>query len=418
MEDDKRFFKGFLCGLCVTAVLGLAAYFISGQIVNSNLFNAGQESQKETLPNEKQTEELLKLDDGKVQKKIDEIEDVINQYYLNDADVERVETQLYKGLVKGLEDPYSNYYTKEEMEQLQESNAGTYSGIGAVMMQDKVTKLITIARCYDGFGAAEAGLLPGDILYKVENQDVSGLDLNQVVALIKEKKDGSVKMEVKREGSEEPVKAEVQVGAVEMPTVSSEMLDHKIGYIAISEFDGVTEKQFENALVKLEGESMEKLIIDLRNNPGGVLQVACKMLDQILPEGLIVYTEDKYGNKKEYKSDAEHQFTKPMVILVNGNSASASEVFAGAVKDYGIGTLVGTTTFGKGIVQGYKTLSDGTTLKLTIEKYYTPKGNNIHGVGINPDVEVKLDESLEKKVALNHEEDNQLQKAISVLEEK
>ena len=196
------------------------------------------------------------------------------------------------------------------------------------------------------------------------------------------------------------------------------MLDNNIGYIAISEFDAVTEEQFSKALKDLEDQGMEKLIIDLRNNLGGLLQTCCDMLRQMLPKGLIVYTEDKYGQREEYTCDGENEFTKPLVVLVNGYSASAAEIFSGAIKDYGIGTLVGTTTFGKGIVQRIVNLEDGTAVKLTISKYFTPKGTDIHQKGIEPDVTVELDDSLKNKVTITEEEDNQLQKAISILEEK
>ena len=192
-------------------------------------------------------------------------------------------------------------------------------------------------------------------------------------------------------------------------------MENKIGYIAVSSFDTITEGQFTEALTDLESQGMEKLVIDLRNNLGGVLQTCTAMLDQLLPEGLIVYTEDKAGNREEYRSDAEHQFNKPMAVLVNGSSASASEIFAGAIKDYGTGTIVGTQTYGKGIVQRIFKLEDGTALKLTIAHYYTPKGNDIHEIGVTPDVVIDLNEELKKKVTVTHEEDNQLQKAIEIL---
>ena len=203
---------------------------------------------------------------------------------------------------------------------------------------------------------------------------------------------------------------------VEIPTVDSEMLHDQIGYIKLLEFDEVTAEQFRAALDQLEEQEMEKLIIDVRDNPGGVLQTVCDMLDELLPEGLIVYTEDKDGNKKEYTSDGEHQFTKPLAVLTNENSASASEIFAGAIQDYSLGTIVGTTTFGKGIVQRIFYLSDGTGVKLTVAKYYTPKGHDIHKKGITPDVEVELDENLKNKITISHDEDNQLQKAIKLLQ--
>ena len=185
------------------------------------------------------------------------------------------------------------------------------------------------------------------------------------------------------------------------------MIDEQIGYIAITEFDDVTDEQFMEALDALESQGMKKLIIDLRDNGGGLVDVTCAILDRLLPEGLIVYTEDKYGNRQEESSDAENYFSGDMAVLVNGNSASASEIFAGAVKDYGVGTLIGTQTFGKGIVQSLFPLSDGSAVKITVSRYYTPAGNNIHEVGITPDIVLEADG--------NEEEDNQLQKAIEVL---
>ena len=257
--------------------------------------------------------------------------------------------------------------------------------------------------------------MPGDIIYKINGTEVSGTDLTEVVSRIKTEPGDSVNIEVVREGEAEELSFDVVRAHIEIPTVNSEMLEGKIGYIEVTEFDTVTKEQFRTALETLENQGMEKLIIDLRNNPGGVLDTVCNMLEQILPEGLIVYTEDKQGNRTEYKSSGRHEFKKPMAVLVNGNSASASEIFAGAVKDYGIGTLVGTKTFGKGIVQRIVNLNDGTAVKLTVSKYYTPKGNDIHKVGIEPDVEVELDESLKQKITIEKAEDNQLQKAIEIL---
>jgi carboxyl-terminal processing protease len=242
------------------------------------------------------------------------------------------------------------------------------------------------------------------------------MDLSEVVSMIKTEEGDTVKIQVIRDGEDDYLTFDVERADIEIPTVNAEMLDDNIGYIEITEFDTVTEEQFIQAMEQLEEDGMEKLIIDLRNNPGGVLQTVCNMLKQILPKGLIVYTEDKDGNRTEYTCDGENEFTKPLVVLVNGNSASASEIFAGAVKDYGIGTLVGTKTFGKGIVQRIINLNDGTAVKLTVAKYYTPNGNDIHKVGIEPDVEVELDEGLEQKVTIEKDEDNQLQKAIEILQ--
>ena len=205
---------------------------------------------------------------------------------------------------------------------------------------------------------------------------------------------------------------------VQAQTIEYKMMDDKIGYIRVSEFDTVTYDQYKEALDDLEKQGMTGLVVDLRNNPGGSLSTVCDMLDLMLPKGLIVYTEDKNGKKTKMKSDEEHQFTKPLAVLVNGNSASASEIFAGAVQDYGIGTIVGTTTYGKGVVQSIRQLSDGSAIKLTVANYYTPKGNNINKTGIKPDIEVSLDTSLlnKNKDEITHDEDNQLQEAIKAVE--
>ena len=195
-----------------------------------------------------------------------------------------------------------------------------------------------------------------------------------------------------------------------MQTVVHEMKEDHIGYIRVTEFDSVTYSQYEEALRDLENRGMEKLVVDLRSNPGGNLDIVCDMLDLMLPEGLCVYMEDKNGKRTEFTSDEEHQFTKPLVVLMNGYSASASEIYAGAVQDYGIGRIVGTQSYGKGVVQQVFDLKDNTSVKLTIAKYYTPNGRSIDGEGITPDVEVEYqpDEN-------NPDADNQLDKALEVL---
>ena len=204
---------------------------------------------------------------------------------------------------------------------------------------------------------------------------------------------------------------------VQAQTIEYKMMDDKIGYIRVSEFDTVTYDQYKEALDDLEKQGMTGLVVDLRNNPGGSLSTVCDMLDLMLPKGLIVYTEDKNGKKTKMKSDEEHQFTKPLAVLVNGNSASASEIFAGAVKDYGIGTIVGTTTYGKGVVQTIQPLTDGSAVKITIAKYFTPKGNDINKKGITPDVEAELSGDITDWAELTHEEDTQLQTALKELEQ-
>ena len=404
-SESGSFIKGLFCGvllvlICMAGMLFCARWKIT-------------KLQSGTISSE--TSEKLDLNLGQVKHKTGEIEALINAYYLDEIDGQQVEDTMYTGMVAGLDDPYSVYYSKEELESMEEATAGEYSGIGATLSQDPETKEISVVSCFTGTPAEEAGLLPGDVITGWNGSSVSDMELSELVSKIKTDPDEHLTLSIERDGEE--LEVELTRRAVKIPTVEYEMLEDQIGYIRLLEFDEVTAQQFEDAMSDLESQSMEKLIIDVRNNPGGVLQTVCDMLDQLLPEGMIVYTEDKNGKRKEYTSDGEHQFTKPLAVLVNGNSASASEIFAGAVQDYGIGTIVGMTTFGKGIVQKIFYLSDGTGLKLTVAKYYTPKGHDIHKKGIRPDVEVELDEVLQNQSSISHEEDNQLQKAISVLQE-
>lgn len=344
-------------------------------------------------------------EEDEVDAKIQELNRYIDQYYLFDYEEADVENGIYKGLMAGLGDVYTGYYTPEEYASFMESSNGTYSGIGAMLSQDYNTGIITVVRAFEGSPAAEAGMQTDDILYKVEGEEVTGKDLSLVVADLKGIEGTEVTLSILRDAEE--IELTMERKNIQVPTVEYRMETNEIGYIAISEFDDVTQEQFMNALEALEGQGMKDLIIDLRNNGGGLVDVTCAILDRLLPEGLIVYTEDKYGKRQEQTSDAENYFAGKMAVLVNGNSASASEIFAGAIKDYGVGTLIGTQTFGKGIVQSLFPLEDGSAIKITVSRYYTPAGNNIHEVGITPDIVLEADKE--------SEEDNQLQKAIEVL---
>ena len=404
-SESENFIKGLFCGILLVLICAAGTLF----------YTRWKIAKIQSGTTAGVTSEKLDLDLSKVKRKTGEIEALINAYYLDEIDAQQIEDTLYTGMVAGLDDPYSVYYTQEQLESMEEATSGEYSGIGATLSQDPDTKEISVVSCFDGTPAEEAGLLPGDVITGWNGNPVSDMELSELVSKIKTDPDEHLTLSIERDGEE--LEVELTRRAVEVPTVEYEMLGDQIGYIRLLEFDEVTAQQFEEAMSDLESQGMEKLIIDVRNNPGGVLQTVCDMLDQFLPEGLIVYTEDKNGKRTEYTSDEEHQFTKPLAVLVNGNSASASEIFAGAIQDYGMGTIVGTTTFGKGIVQKIFYLSDGTGLKLTMAKYYTPKGHDIHKKGIQPDVEVELDEDLQNQSSISHEEDNQLKKAISVLQE-
>ena len=354
----------------------------------------------------------------RIEDKADKINDLIKTYYLNEVDEENVEENIYKGILNGLDDPYSVYYTKEEYDKLQEETSGSYVGIGVSVRADTSTGYVKVVKAFENGPAYKAGVRADDYITAVEGTDIKDMDLDNVVAKIRGKEGSKVKVTFQRPSDGKEYTFEIERRSVDVPTIASEMLENKIGYIQISEFDLVTADQYKKALNDLEQQGIKGLIIDLRDNPGGVLGTVVDMLDNMLPKGTIVYTKDKNGKGETYSSSGDHEFKLPLVVLVNGNSASASEIFTGAVKDYGIGTIVGTTTFGKGIVQKVFSLNDGSAVKLTISKYFTPNGTCIHGKGIAPDVEIEYDASKQTGEVYNKDQDNQLQKAIEVIKGK
>lgn len=354
------------------------------------------------------------LSDSSHVQKIEYLEKMIDQEYLGEVDNDEMAEGVYAGLVYGLGDVYSRYYTADEYAQETASTDGAYAGIGVSIQKNK-NGGVQIAECYEGGPGADAGLQTGDVITAINDTDVTDMELSDVVSLIRENKDNTIVLTVFRENEEKSREISVDVTDVELPSVFGEMLDKKTGYIQITQFTGVTPQQYKDMFTELKDKGMERLVIDLRDNPGGLLTSVCDILREILPEGLIVYTEDKYGNREEETCDGKHQLDMPLAVLVNENSASASEIFAGAVQDHGVGTIVGTTTYGKGVVQELRQLSDGSAVKLTVSNYYTPNGNSINKVGIKPDVEVKLASELLNKDEITHEEDNQLQKALDVI---
>lgn len=349
--------------------------------------------------------------------KIAFLEDLIEREYLEEINEEELAEGMYAGLLYGLGDPYSRYYTAEEYEQEMEQTDGEYIGIG-VLMQLLEDGSVQIAECYKGSPGEEAGILAGDILTAVNGKSVEGMELAEVSSMIKNSEQDSVTVTVIHKNTSEPVELTVSIRDVELTYVFHEMLEEQVGYIQITQFTGVTYKQYQEAFDDLKEQGMERLVIDLRENPGGLVTSVCDVLEQILPEGIIVYTEDKNGNREEKSCDGKHPLDMPLAVLVNENSASASEIFAGAVQDYEVGTIVGTTTYGKGIVQTIHPINDGSAVKLTVAKYYTPKGNYIHEKGITPDVEVPLDENLRNLDEVPKEQDNQLQEAIKIVRNK
>lgn len=388
MENKKGFIKGALTGALLTLlVVSLAACGL--QHINEGIISSDTET------------------------KLSYLKKLIDETYLHDVKEKDLNEGIYKGYVEGLGDQYSAYYDKKETKELTESLDGSFSGIGAVMTQDASSGVITITRVYDDSPAKKAGIKTGDILYRVEEKTVTGKDLDKVVSWIKGKKGTKVNLTLLRGTNSDKIKVTATRDVINVETVKYKVLENQIGYISISEFDSVTGAQFAKALKQLQKKNIEGLVVDLRNNPGGSLSTVCDILDSILPKGLIVYTKDKNGKKEEYTSDEKHRLNLPMSVLVNGQSASASEIFAGAVQDYDKAEIIGTQTYGKGVVQNLFDLKDGTCVKLTTSEYFTPKGRNIDGKGITPDVKIEY-----KYNAKDPKADNQLDKAVSVVKDK
>ena len=347
------------------------------------------------------------------QKKVETLEYLIDRYYIDAENVtaEQKQDGIYKGLIYSLGDIYSEYYTAEEFEELNKDTEGIFYGIGAYMTMDRNTGLALITGTVPDSPAEKAGIRSGDIIVEVDGEDMSGKDLDQVVSLIRGEEGTDVTLTLYREGESDYLEFTMTRTKQSQQTVSGEMLEDNIGHIVLSAFDTVTTGQFRDALKDLKEQGMESLILDLRSNPGGNVSTVTEIGNMILPEGLVFYSETRDGKRTEYKCDGKNDFDYPLVVLVNEYSASAAEILTGAVQDSGIGTIVGTTTYGKGVVQTVFSLGDGTGVKLTVERYYTRGGQDINHVGITPDVEIELD------VDAYYDEgvDNQLEKAIEVL---
>jgi carboxyl-terminal processing protease len=325
---------------------------------------------------------------SEVEGKLNAIDSVLESFYFGDVDDETAKDNIYKAYLSSYGDKYTMYYTADEYKALKESTNGKFYGIGAVCQLSGEGGVLLVD-VYDNGAGYQAGLRSGDRVVNVDGRDITDMELSSAVALIKGDKGTSVTLEVIR-GTERLTFSVVR-DAVEAKTVSYTLLDNNIGYLSISQFEEVTTKQFKAAVEDLQSQGMKGLVIDIRNNPGGLLDTVVGMLKYMLPDGLIVYTEDKQGNRKEYKGQDNDEFNLPLAVIVNGNSASASEIFAGAIQDYGKGTIIGTQTYGKGIVQTVKPLTDGSAIKFTIAKYFTPKGQDIHGKGVTPDMVVEYD---------------------------
>ncbi|MCD7744865.1 MAG: S41 family peptidase [Lachnospiraceae bacterium] len=370
---ERRFYHGMIFGAVLAAACMIVVMLVPGLI--RKLTGTGNPGAKVLT----QSSTLTKLS---------EVQQIIEDYYLDEVDGELLEAWLFKGIAAGLDDDYASYYTAEELSDVVDSTKGEYYGIGASIGTDTETGAFYVAEVYADSPAEEGGLQAEDVVRAVDGEAVGELTLTELVTLIKSK--DTFVLTVYRPDAEEELDLTITCSDVIPTYVTYELLETSIGYLKLTEFTESAVEQFQDAVEDLYNQGMEKLIVDLRDNPGGLLTSVCDILDELLPEDdLIVYTEDKDGNRDEYKSDEEPSVTCEVAVLVNGGSASASEIFAGAIQDYGIGPVIGTQTYGKGVVQKTYTLSDGSAFKLTVEHYYTPNGQEIDGNGITPDIVVE-----------------------------
>lgn len=375
-----------------------------------------------TLPMFKQQEEetvtISREDYELFQKysKLEMISQLIDAYYYEDVDEDALMDGAVSGLVQGVGDVYTTYYTKEEMESFNEETEGEYAGIGCQLLADPTDELITITRVFKGSPAEKVGMRTGDKIVYVNDVYYSAHEMDAAVDIMRGSPDETVKITVLR--NLETIDFEVVREIVQINYVEYQILENNIGYVLVYDFLGNAYDGFASAIEAFKVADVKAMIIDLRNNGGGLLDASVDMADLILPEGTVVSLRDKAGYEETYTIDDTY-YDVPMVVLINEYSASASEILSGAIRDYGEGTLVGKKTFGKGVVQNVLEFPDGSGLKITTARYYTPSGECIHGVGIMPDVEVELDEDAVTLYGINnlpHEEDAQLQKAIELIE--
>lgn len=404
-SDNKKLIQGIIIGFLFAMLLALLA------LIGRRAYDAYAVKSEIKKASVRDTEAVV---NDEVVRKLSLIQTVIDKYYLDEYTTESLRDGLYDGIVDSLGDKYAGYYSPEELLKLKEDSEGIYYGIGAYIAWDDELGYCIIAGVMDGTPAEEAGLMANDIIAMVDGVSTQGVKSSDIVKLIKGDEGTIVHMTIVRGEKKEALEIDVERRRVESPTVTQKMLDDNIGYIQIAEFDAVTATQFEEALATCYESGARGLVIDLRGNLGGNLDAVVEMCRQILPEGKIVYTRDKNGEGEVYECDGSKELEIPLAVLVNGYSASASEIMTGAVKDYGIGTIIGTTTFGKGIVQKVISLSDGSAMKLTVSKYYTPNGTCIHGKGIEPDIEVPFDGEAYTKDG----SDNQLDAAIAEIHRK
>lgn len=406
----KKGFRALAIGVGLTLIIGVSVY-AGNRLTAFGILPITSVSSVQSS--------LEKVNDTKNFKKVLEVREMLYRWYDGEIDDSKLAEGAIKGMVSSLGDQYTYYMNGKEFSDFKEKSQGNYMGIG-IQVAVKDGKIVVISPIQGG-PAEKAGIKTGDIILKVNGEQVSGSELDKAVSMMKGATKENIKLTLYREGKGE-FDVDVMRDVIKTVNVKSEMIKGDIGYIEVLAFDEGTAKDFETQLKALEEKGMKGLILDLRGNPGGFMKECVDLVSNFVPKDkVIVSTIDKYGNKEESVSKGGIAQGMPLVVLIDGGTASASEIVAGAIRDYNLGTLVGTTSFGKGIVQvvldkiGQE--KDGTALKVTISKYYTPDGENIHKKGIGPDVTVEYPKELKEKT-YSRSTDPQFEKALEIIQEK
>lgn len=403
MEEKKRLqvykvimlvvLVAFITFLCTS--IGMYQYLTNQKIIGKSLFATSSSN-------------------SDVETTLNKYKSIIDQYYLGDVDEEKLKEGMIKGYIEGLDDPYTEYISKEEMKDYLEDTMGNFVGIGIYMVKNAEANKIQVLAPIKNSPAEKNGILPGDLIVAVDDVQYTADDMSVVSTKIKGEEGTTVKIEILR-GTESKTFA-LRRKSIKVNPVEGKVLNHQIGYLAFSSFDEDTAKDFKQKYEELQKQGIKSLIIDLRNNGGGIVDEALEIADFITDKGTtLLYEVDKNNKEEVKKSESDPIITVPVVILTNENTASSSEILAGALKDLGKAKTVGTTTYGKGVIQQVLTLPDGSGLKITSEKYLTPNKTEINKVGIVPDEKVELPDTVKNVLSVEEKDDTQLQKAIEML---
>lgn len=406
-EEQGSFVKGVLLGAFMVLLCALTTIAI---LIKVDVLTINKNS---TTVIEDNTKSLA----SKVYAKLSLLESKLSDFYFETVDDETVIDDICKAYLKSFGDKYTVYYNKNEFAKLLESNSGSFVGIGVTIIQTE-DGAFNVVEVMDDSPAQKGGVKAGDIIVAVEGQEVTGKELSEVSAIVRGEAGTKVNIGIKREGQEDIINLELTREAIDYETVGSLLLEDDIYYIQISQFVGTTPAHFKREYDKCIQAGAKGIVIDIRENPGGMKESVLEILDMLCPKGILMYTEDKFGKRINEYAKTDEEANIPIAVLVNGNSASASEVFSGTMQDYGKATIVGTQTFGKGIVQTIKSVGDGSGLKYTTSKYYTAKGQDIHGKGVTPDVVIEYEEKDIPDEEFTYRDDNQVMKCIEILKEK